>query len=98
MNTALKDLKILINQNKIVIANSDKDGKIIILNYKDYIHIVTEELNKFEIISTNTSLTNFINQTKTKAELLVENLYKIGVIDENILFYTIGKIQIKMEY
>ena len=91
MKIALKELKKLVNQNKIVITNSDKDGKILILNFEDYIHIVSEELKKFEEIKTNTSLTNFINQTKAKAELKVENLNKINVIDENILFHTIGK-------
>ena len=45
----------------------------------------------FEEIRINTSLTNFINQTKVRAELKVENLNKINVIDENILFQTIGK-------
>ena len=91
MKIALKKLKKLINQNKRVITNSDKDGKILILNFKDYAHIVSEELKKFEEIKINTSLTNFINQTKIKAELKVENLNKINVIDENILFHTIGK-------
>ena len=64
MKIALRELKKLVNQNKIVITNSDKDGKILILNFEDYTHIVSEELKKFEEIRTNTSLTNFINQTK----------------------------------
>ena len=42
MKIALKKLKKLINQNKIVITNSDKDGKILILNFEDYVHIVSE--------------------------------------------------------
>ena len=64
MKIALKKLKKLINQNKIVITNSDKDGKILILNFEDYVHIVSEELKKFEEIKINKSLTNFRNQTK----------------------------------
>ena len=46
---------------------------------------------KIEEIKTNTSLTNFINQTEVKAKLKVENLNKINGIDENKLFHTIGK-------
>ena len=44
MKIALKKLKKLINQNKTVITNSDKDGKILILNFEDNVHIVSEEL------------------------------------------------------
>ena len=40
---------------------------------------------------TYTSLTNFINQTKVRAELKVENLNENSVIEKNILFHTIGK-------
>ena len=36
-------LKKLFTQNKLVITNSDNDGKILILNFEDYVHIVSEE-------------------------------------------------------
>ena len=44
---------------------------------------------------TYTSLTNFINQTKVRAELKVENLNENSVIEKNILFHTIGKKKVK---
>ena len=37
MKIALRKLKKLVNQNKIVITNSDKDRKVLILNFEDYI-------------------------------------------------------------
>ena len=91
MKIALKELKMLLKQNKIVISKSDKDGKVIILDYKDYTFIVTKKLENFNKIITNTSIENYINKIKSEAETNVEKLHKENIINDEILFHTIGK-------
>ena len=46
LRNALNKLKTLIDDRKIVICESNKDGKIIILNFTDFNEIVIQELNK----------------------------------------------------
>ena len=41
----------LVKSNKIVICKADKDGKIIIADYKDYHKIMEAELEQFEILN-----------------------------------------------
>ena len=45
----------------------------------------------FDKIITNTSIENYINKIKSEAETNVEKLHKENIINEEILFHTIGK-------
>ena len=45
--TALKELINLVKNKNIVICKADKDGKIIVLDFDDYINIMNRELKTF---------------------------------------------------
>ena len=47
----LETLMSISTKNKIVICKADKDGKIIIVDYKDYQKIMEAELEQFEILN-----------------------------------------------
>ena len=47
MHTSLKHSSQLVDTNKIVICKADKDGKIIIVDSKDYQKIMEAELEQF---------------------------------------------------
>ena len=47
MRTSLKHSSQLVDTNKIVICKADKDGKIIIVDSKDYQKIMKAELEQF---------------------------------------------------
>ena len=51
MRTNLKYLSQLVHTNKIVICKADKDGKIIIIDYKDYQTFMKTELERFKILN-----------------------------------------------
>ena len=50
-NIALKDLCKLAHEKKIVICKADKDGKIVVVNFKDYDQIMENQLKSFTRIS-----------------------------------------------
>ena len=47
---SLNKLNSLVKNRQMVICSSDKDGKIVILNYKDYNSIMLRELKDFETV------------------------------------------------
>ena len=49
--TALKELINLVKNKNIVICKADKDGKIIVLDFDDYINIMNRELKTFTLCS-----------------------------------------------
>ena len=51
MRTSLKYLSQLVQSNKIVVCKAEKDGKIIIVDYKDYQNIMKAELEQFKILN-----------------------------------------------
>ena len=54
LQDSLKKLRYKTQNKEIVIGNSDKDGKIIIMNYEDYINIIEQSLiNNYEELTYN---------------------------------------------
>ena len=49
LKLALKTIKMLISEQMVVVCRTDKDGKILIVNYSDYHEIMKKELNKFDV-------------------------------------------------
>ena len=51
MRSSLKHLSQLVHTNRIVICKADKDGKIIVVDFKDYQIIMEAVLGQFEILN-----------------------------------------------
>ena len=70
LQNAHNKLKTFIDEGKLVICQSDKNGKIIILNFSDCNEIVMQELNKnfnkLSILLYN--ITNHVLSIKNKLE------------------------------
>lgn len=90
LRNSLKKIIGLVKQKKIVVCRSDKDGKIIVCNYEDYMSIIEKELRKYEIIKERARMENFLKETKEKAEKIVLKMFESGDIDEKILYITTG--------
>ena len=92
MRTSLKHLSQLVHTNKIVICKADKDGEIIIVDYKDYQKIMEAKLEQFEILNDwnidnkNAKFDVVMDQCYNK---MVE-LYSLGEIKDDVLFHTCG--------
>ena len=89
LRKALNDLRTEVTHKRIVICKSDKDGKIIILNYEDYDKIMKRELEKFELLPIN----NFkltANEIRFHTESLIIKLHQLDAIDDDLLFHTVG--------
>ena len=89
---SLKHLSQLVKTNKIVICKADKDGKIVIVDYKDYQKITEAELEQFEILNDWN-----IDNKKAKFDVVMEQcynkmieLYSLGEIKDNVLFHNCG--------
>ena len=92
LKTSLQKLLELVKSKKIVICKGDKDGKILIINYNDYIKIIETNLLKYkEVIGTEEMIIKTMKNKKMIAETLVENIYNNNDIDENLLYHSIGK-------
>ena len=93
MRTSLKHLSQLVQTtNKIVKCKADKDGKIIIVDYKDYQKIMEAELEQFEILNDWN-----IDNKNSKFVIIMEKcynkiieLYSLGEIKDDVLFHTCG--------
>merc|ERR1712015_339061 len=92
LQRAVKTLKKLVQNEEIVICQSDKDSKIIVLNYSDYIKIIEKELNTYKEIKykNKKKAEEDIQFTKKQIDELVKKLYYLDAIDENILYHTTG--------
>ena len=92
MRTSLKHLSQLVHTNKIVICKADKDGKIIIVDYKDYQKIMEAELEQFEILND----WNIDNKNAKFDVVMVQcynkmiELHSLGEIKDDVLFHTCG--------
>ena len=62
----LKDLCKLTGEKKIVICKADKDGKIVVVNFKDYDQIMENQLKSFTHISSVNSKNIHQHLTKNK--------------------------------
>ena len=92
LRNALNKLKTLIDDRKIVVCKSDKDGKIIFLNYTDYNEIVIQELNKnlnkLNILPENIS--NHILPIKSRLENWMTKLHEAQVVCDEMPYHTTG--------
>ena len=93
LRSSYKYLKKLVKERKIVICRADKDGKLLVLDFKDYNLIMEREFaNQFQelahvdLIAANHEL----QQIKDKCDNFLKNLHRAGVIDDNMLFYVTG--------
>ena len=89
---ALDYLQNLVKKCKIVICKSDKDGKIIIVNFKNYNTIMEKELKFFENITQLNpgNISNHLNLISRTADNFVIELHKLGILDDDMLKHTIG--------
>ena len=88
---SLQKIRKLVDQRIIVICKSDKDGKTIIVNYKDYSDIIMKNLETYHKLDYKTSeIDDKIKNIKTKSEKMVMKLYKSGDIDEDLLYHATG--------
>ena len=92
MRSSLKHLSQLVQTNKIVICKADKDGKIIIVNYKNYQKIMEAKLEQFEILNDWN-----IDNKNVKFDVIMEQCYNVmiefhslGEIKNSDLFHTCG--------
>ena len=88
---SLNNLKELVNKKKMVICRSDKDGKVVILNFTDYMKIIEKELQNYEQLQFNeNSIEAELKKTKKEASNMVITLNKKGIITDNLLYLTTG--------
>ena len=89
---ALDYLQNLVKKCKIVICKSDKNGKIIIVNFKNYNTIMEKELKIFENITQLDpgNISNHLNLISRTADNFVIELHKLGILDDDMLKHTIG--------
>ena len=91
LKESLQKLKKAVENKEIVFCKSDKDGKTLVLNYTDYMEIIRKELNNYKLLDlTKETSNNKIKKIKTKAEQFVVELYKCDVIDEDLLYRSVG--------
>ena len=96
LKDALAKLKHLVNSEKIVFCQSDKDGKIVIMDYQDYVEIIEKEMEEYKkIVIGNSNKNELITEIKNKADRMVLTLYEEDLIDEELLYKTIGMIKKK---
>ena len=69
LQKSLQKLRIKTKNKEIVIGNSDKDGKTIVINYKDYISLITKALDE-----------NYVEMPYNEKEILI----KMTKLKENI--------------
>ena len=76
--TALKELINLVKNKNIVICKTDKDGKIIVLDFDDYINIINRELKTFILCSgiNNNNVYKYFDQIHKHNDSLIIELHK----------------------
>ena len=89
---ALNYLRNLVKDYIIVIFKSDKDIKIIIVNFKDYNTIMEKELRIFENITqlNPENISNHLNLIARTADNFVIELHKLGILDDVMLKHILG--------
>ena len=84
------DLIKKVKSKEIVIYKTDKDGKLIVLNYDDYNTIMNRELNifkKIDKINLN-NIEKYFENIRNKVKDFMINLHKLNYIDDKILKHT----------
>ena len=91
LKQALKTIKMLISKQKVDVCRTDKDGKILIVNYSDYHEIMEKELNKFDVLQfTPQIMHKQFKVNKRKCENLIISLFEKGVISKDLLYHSTG--------
>ena len=81
----------LTSEQKVVVCRTDKDGKILIVNYSDYHEIMEKELNKFDVLQfTPQIMHKQFEVNKRKCENLIISLFEKGVISKDLLYHSTG--------
>ena len=89
LRSSFKYLKKLVKDRKIVICCADKDGKLLVLDFKDYNLIMEREFaTQFqELIHVDlTTLNHELQQIKDKYDKFLINLHRAGAIDDVCYF------------
>ena len=88
----LTDLRKLVHEKKIVICKAAKNGKIVVVNFRDYDQTMENQQKScicaFYINSK--SIRKHLTQIKTFAENQIIKLHKIGAVDDVMLKHTTG--------
>ena len=98
LKLALNQLISYVTERKIVFCRSDKDGKIVVLNFHDYNEIMERELSKFQIMKQLTvdNIVGHFASIRKSIELKVIDLHKEKVVDDNVLKHVVGmKCEVK---
>ena len=92
LKESLKELTDYVKNKQIVICRSDKDGKIIIVNYTDYQKLMQKELEKFnEIKELNTkTIDKHFDQIRKTVDEKVVQLHQERFIDDRLLKHIVG--------
>ena len=78
----------LISEQNVVMCRTDKDGKILIVNYSDY-HEIMEKLNKFDVLQfTPQIMHKQFEVTKRKCKNLIISLFEKGDISKDLLYHS----------
>ena len=84
-------MKSLVQENKIVFCESDKDGKTIVVDFDDYVQIIQKELTSYKRINTTKEkVCSLIEETKSKAEELATRLFYANIIGDDLLYGATG--------
>ena len=101
LRSSFKYLKKLVKDRKIVICRADKDGKLLVLDFKDYNLIMDREFaNQFQEL-TRVDLTTVhheLQQIKDKCDNFWKNLHRAGAIDDSMLFHVTGLKEREQKY
>ena len=91
---AVEELRIAVKNKQIVICKSDKDGKIVLVNYRDYNVIIEKELSKFSHLHTliTNNIKSYLNKIRKTAEDKIIELHQHGAISDDLLKHTVGVI------
>ena len=73
-------------------CKSDKDSKIVLVNYHDYNVIIEKELSNFFQLPTLTTnnIKSSLNKIRKTAEGKIIKLHKHGAISDDLLEHTVG--------
>ena len=88
---SLNKLNSLLKNRHIVISSSDKDGKIVILNYEDYDSIMLRELKDFEtVMMVGCTISEHFEQIRETCNSLMIKLHKLKIVSNCMFLHTTG--------
>ena len=87
---SLSKLAKLTEERKIVICRAD-DGKIVILNYKDYDAIMIRELQQFEKLDVSVEGCDaYLEKLRKDCNDLMVKLHNLGAVNDELLLHVTG--------